>query len=69
MMINPMQMILNQFMNNPQIQNNPMAKNVMDMYRKGDMDGLRNMANNMAKERNTTVDEIKSNLMRQFGMK
>ncbi|MCD7724326.1 MAG: hypothetical protein LUI12_02030 [Clostridiales bacterium] len=65
---NPQQMI-QQMMNNSQIMQNPMAKNAINMYQKGDMDGLRTMANNLAKERGTTVDDVKSSIMQQFGMK
>lgn len=78
MSINPMQIMqamanpqqfMQQMMNNSQIMQNPMAKNVMEMYQKGDMDGLKSMAENMAKEKGTTVDEVKNGLMKQFGMK
>ena len=34
--MNLMQMILNQMINSPQMQNNPMAKNAMQMYQSGD---------------------------------
>ena len=76
--MNPFQMIgamknpqafLQQMMNNSQIMRNPMAKNAMEMYQKGDTKGLQTMAENLAKERGTTVDDIKSQIMAQFGMK
>lgn len=54
---------------NSQIMNNPLAKNAMEMYQKGDTKGLQTMAENLAKERGTTVDDIKSQIMSQFGMK
>ena len=46
-MINPMQMILNQMMNSPQIKSNPMAQNAMRMYQSGDTKGLQEMAENL----------------------
>lgn len=67
-MKNP-QSFLQQMMNNSQIMKNPMAKNAMEMYQKGDTKGLQSMAENLAKERGTTVDDIKSQIMAQFGMK
>ena len=76
--MNPFQMIgamknpqefMQQMMNNSQIMQNPMAKNAMEMYQKGDTKGLQAMAENLAKERGTTVDDIKSQIMSQFGMK
>lgn len=65
---NPQQ-ILNQMMNNSQFNQNPMAKNAMQMFQSGDMKGLQSMAENLAKERGTTVDDVKNNIMQQFGMK
>lgn len=67
-MKNP-QAFLQQMMNNSQIMQNPLAKNAMEMYQKGDTKGLQAMAENLAKERGTTVDDIKSQIMAQFGMK
>lgn len=63
------QQLIQQFSNNSQIMNNPMAKNAMQMFQKGDTQGLQKMAENLAKERGTTIDEVKKMLMNQFGMK
>lgn len=65
---NPQQ-LMQQMMGNSQIMGNPMVRNAMDMYQKGDMKGLQSMAENLAKERGTTVNEVRDNLMKQFGMK
>lgn len=67
-MKNP-QAFIQQMMNNSKIMQNPMARNAMEMYKKGDTQGLQTMAENLAKERGTTVDDIKSQIMAQFGMK
>ena len=76
--MNPLQMIgamknpqafIQQMMNNSQIMQNPMVKNAMQMYQNGDTKGLKDMAENLAKERGTTVDDMKSQIMAQFGMK
>lgn len=67
-MTNP-QTFMQQMMNNSQIMQNPLAKNVMEMYQNGDMDGLKSMAENLAKEKGTTVDEVKNGLIKQFGIK
>ncbi len=56
-------------MNNNQIMSNPMAKNALEMYQSGNMDGLREMAENLCKEKGTTVDNVKNSLMSQFGIK
>ena len=63
------QEFMQQMMNNSQVMRNPMAKNAMQMYQKGDTQGLQAMAENLAKERGTTVDDMKSQIMAQFGMK
>ena len=63
------QAFIQQMMNNSQIMQNPMAKNAMEMYQKGDTQGLQAMAENLAKERGTTVNDMKSQIMAQFGMK
>lgn len=68
MSINPMQ-IVQQMINNNQVMGNPMARNVLELYQKGDINGLQEMANNLAKERGTTVDDIKNQLMQRFGMR
>ena len=78
MNINPIQLVqamknpqafMQQMMNNSQVMRNPMAKNAIQMYQKGDTQGLQAMAENLAKERGTTVDDMKSQIMAQFGMK
>lgn len=66
--VNPKQIIGN-MMNNNQVMQNPMAQNAMKMFQNGDMQGLQNMAENLAKERGTTVNEVKNSIMQQFGMK
>ena len=76
--MNPFQMIgamknpqafLQKMMNDSQIMQNPLAKNAMEMYKNGDTKGLQAMAENLAKERGTTVDDVKKQIMDQFGMK
>ena len=67
-MRNPQEFMQN-IMNNNEIMQNPMAKNAMEMYKNGDTKGLQAMAENLAKERGTTVDDIKGQIMAQFGMK
>ena len=77
-MMNPLQFMkamrnpqefMKQAMNNSNIMSNPIAKNALEMYQKGDTQGLQAMAENLAKERGTTVNDMKSQIMAQFGMK
>ena len=77
-MMNPLQFVqamrnpqefMQKMMDNSQVMQNPMAKNAIEMYQKGDTQGLQAMAENLAKERGTTVNDMKSQIMAQFGMK
>lgn len=63
------QNMLKQLMGNSQIANNPMATNAMEMFQSGNIDGLKSLAENLAKEKGTTVDDVRNGIMQQFGMK
>ena len=65
-MFNPPAMI-DQFMRNPKISNNPLAQNVLNMYRNGDVQGLQQMAENISKEKGTTVEQVSNDIKRHFG--
>ena len=67
MLKNP-QAFMQNMMNNSQFMQNPIINNAMQMYQKGDMDGLNKLAENMCKENNTTMEQMKSQIMKQFGM-
>ena len=76
--MNPFQMIgamknpqafIQQMMNNSQIMQNPMAKNAMKMYQKGDTQGLQAMAENLCKEKGISVDDVKQNVLKMIGQK
>ena len=66
-MKNP-QAFIQQMMNNSQIMQNPLAKNAMEMYQKGDTKGLQSMAENLCKERGTTPQQVQEMIKKQFGM-
>lgn len=58
---NPQQFIANMMQNN-QFTKNPMAMNAMNMYQQGNVSGLQQLAENLAKERGTSVDEIRKKI-------
>ena len=68
MMFNPMQFMMNpqamlqQAMNSPQVMNNPILKNAIDMAQRGDTKGLEELTRNVGKERGVDVAQ----LMKQF---
>lgn len=75
--MNPFQMIkamrnpqafLQQMMNDSQVMQNPMARNAIDMYQKGDTKGLNEMMNNLCKERGTTPQKMQDMVKKQFGI-
>ena len=75
--MNPFQMLgaiknpqafIQQMMNNSKVMQNPIAKNAMQMYQKGDTQGLQAMAENLAKERGTTPQQVQEIIKKQFGM-
>lgn len=56
--------LMQSIMNNPQINNNPMVANAIEMLNKNDTDGLNKLAENLCKANGITMDEAK----RRFGM-
>ena len=68
-MNNAMNMIINNAINNSQIMQNPMVANAFNMYRNGDVNGLRNLAENVCKQKGMNVDEVSKQLKQQFGMR
>ena len=66
-MKNP-QAFIQQMMNNSKVMQNPIAKNAMEMYQKGDTKGLQSMAENLCKERGTTPQQVQEMIKKQFGM-
>ena len=66
-MRNP-QAFMQQAMNNSEIMQNPIAKNALEMYQKGDIQGVNQLAENLCKEKGTSVEEMKRQIKTQFGM-
>lgn len=67
-MIKNPQAFIQQLMNNSNVMQNPIINNALQMYQNGDTDGLNKLAENMCKENNTTMEQMKNELMKQFGM-
>ena len=75
MNINPMQLIqamknpqafMQQMMNNSQIMQNPMAKNIIDMAQKGDVEGRKQMGRNIPTEKGSNYDKAFYKFKKQF---
>lgn len=72
-MLNPV--LLTQMMRNPQaflqqaMQNgNPIMQNAIQMYQKGDKQGLNELAHNLCKENGKNYDEMTRQIKSQFGI-
>ena len=64
-MKNP-QAFIQQIMSNSQVMRNPIAKNIIDMAQKGDVEGIEQMGRNIAKERGIDFDKAFSDFKKQF---
>ena len=64
-MKNPQEFMKN-IMNNNEIMQNPIAKNIIDMAQKGDVEGIEQMGRNIAKERGIDFDKAFSDFKKQF---
>ena len=62
---NPKQIVM-RMMNDPQIANNPMAKNMIEMAKSGNLKGIEEMGRNIAKERGVDFDKAFSDFKNQF---
>lgn len=62
------QAFIQQAMQSGQISNNPIARNAFEMYQKGDISGLNDLANNLCKEKGTSYEEMAKQIKAQIGM-
>ena len=53
---------------NSQLMQNPIAKNALEMYQKGDKDGINQLADNLCKERGINRQDFEKQIKSQFGM-
>ena len=66
-MRNP-QAFMQQAMNNSQLMQNPISKNAIEMYQRGDVDGINQLADNLCKERGINRQDFEKQIMSQIGM-
>ena len=60
------QQFLKSIMGNSKIMQNPMARNIIDMAQKGDVEGIEQMGRNIAKEKGIDFDKAFSDFKKQF---
>lgn len=68
MVRNP-QAFMQQMMNNSQIMQNPIGRNAIEMYQRGDRQGLNELAQNLCKEKGTSLEEMTQQIKSQMGMR
>lgn len=66
-MRNP-QLFIQNAMKNSQIMQNPIAKNAIEMYQKGDSKGINDLMSNLCKERGINPEEAQSKIKSMLGM-
>lgn len=64
---NPQQFI-QQMMENSKAMQNPMLRNAIEMYQKGDKDGVNQLAQNLCKEKGISYTDAIKQIKSQFGM-
>ena len=57
-----------QIINNSSYMQNPISKNAIEMYQKGDKNGLNEMMSNLCKERGINRQEFEKQIRSQFGI-
>lgn len=62
------QAFLQQAMNDSQLMQNPISRNALEMYQKGDKQGLNELAQNLCKEKGTSYEEMAKQIKSQIGM-
>lgn len=62
------QSIFQKMMGNSQIAQNPMAMNAMEMFQSGNIDGVKSLAENLAKEKGANIEDVRNGIMKRFGM-
>ena len=60
--------IIQQMMKNPNLANNQLAQNALQMYQNGDKNGLNEMMNNLCRERGVTRENMEKQIRSMFGM-
>jgi hypothetical protein len=55
-------------MNNNQVNQNPMARNALEMFQKGDSKGLEELARNLCTEKGVKPEDVFKQIKSQFGM-
>lgn len=67
MLKNPQQFLQNA-VNNSQAMQNPIFKNALEMYQRGDKEGINQLADNLCRERGINRQEFEKQIREKLGM-
>lgn len=67
MLKNPQQFLQNT-VNNSQSMQNPIFKNALEMYQRGDKEGINQLADNLCKERGINRQDFEKQIREKLGM-
>ena len=62
------QIFMQQAMNNSQFMQNPIGRNAIEMYQRGDRQGLNELADNLCKEKGINRSDFEKQIRSQIGM-
>lgn len=66
--INNPQQLINTIMGNSQVMSNPMMRNAIDMAKKGDVQGINELADNLCKEHGINRKEFEKQIKSRIGI-
>ena len=66
--MNNINFLIDEIMKNPNIKTNPIAKNALELYKKGDTRALNELANNICREKGMNPDEITQRIKSMFNI-
>lgn len=62
------QAFLQQAMNNSQMMQNPISRNALEMYQRGDSRGINELVDNLCKERGINRQDLEKEIRSKFGI-
>lgn len=62
------QQFIQNAMKNSQMMQNPIARNAIEMYQKGDSKGINELMNNLCRERGITPEQAQTQIKSMFGL-
>lgn len=68
MTFNANQIVQNMLRNNPALKNNPIMQNALSMAQRNDVNGLQELAQNVANSKGVDINKITQDIKQTFGI-